>query len=50
VETAAEQLHIHSNTLRYRLARFEELAGVSLRDPVVPFEVWWALQHASIDT
>jgi len=50
VETAAEQLHIHPNTLRYRLARFEELAGVSLRDPVVPFEVWWALQRASIDT
>jgi len=49
VETAAEQLHIHPNTLRYRLSRFEELAGVSLRDPLVPFEVWWALQRALID-
>ncbi|MDT7640377.1 MAG: hypothetical protein QOC83_4665 [Pseudonocardiales bacterium] len=49
VETAAERLHIHSNTLRYRLSRFEELAGVSLRDPLVPFELWWALERAFID-
>src|SRR5882757_9768592 len=49
VETAAERLHIHSNTLRYRLSRFEELAGVSLRDPLVPFELWWALERAFMD-
>ncbi|HWN32648.1 MAG TPA: helix-turn-helix domain-containing protein [Pseudonocardia sp.] len=49
VETAAERLHIHPNTLRYRLSRFEELARVSLRDPLVSFELWWALERASID-
>ncbi len=49
VETAAERLHIHPNTLRYRLARFEELAGAHLREPLVSFEVWWALQRATID-
>jgi len=49
VETAAERLHIHPNTLRYRLSRFEELVGVSLRDPGVPFELWWAIERAAID-
>lgn len=48
VETAAERLHIHPNTLRYRLARFEELSAVRLRDPLVAFEVWWALESAAI--
>jgi hypothetical protein len=48
VETAADRLHVHPNTLRYRLARFEELASVHLRDPLVAFEVWWALESAAI--
>ncbi|WP_354700643.1 hypothetical protein DSM112329_00928 [Paraconexibacter sp. AEG42_29] len=49
VDRAAEQLFVHPNTLRYRLARFEELTGTSLKDPVTQFEAWWALQYASID-
>lgn len=49
VETAAERLHIHPNTLRYRLARFEVLAGAQLRDPLVQFELWWALQRAVME-
>jgi sugar diacid utilization regulator len=48
VEPAAAQLYVHPNTLRYRLARFEELTGTSLRDPGVGFEVWWALQRAAM--
>jgi hypothetical protein len=48
VETAAERLHIHPNTLRYRLARFEELAGVHLREPLVGFEVWWAIESSAV--
>jgi hypothetical protein len=48
VERAAERLFVHPNTLRYRLGRFEELTGASLRDPVVAFEVWWALERASL--
>ena len=47
VERAAEALHIHQNTLRYRIARFEELTGTSLRDTNVALEVWWALQAAA---
>lgn len=48
VERAAEQLFVHPNTLRYRIARFEELTDASLRDPVAAFEVWWALEHSSM--
>jgi len=43
VERTAEQLIVHQNTVRYRLARFEELLGVKLRDPKTLFGVWWAL-------
>lgn len=30
---AAEQLHIHLNTLKYRLNRIEELCGIDLKNP-----------------
>jgi len=48
VDTAAERLHIHANTLRYRLARFEELTGAHLRGPLTAFEVWWAVESANL--
>src|SRR3954454_21280572 len=48
VERTAERLFVHQNTVRYRLARFEELTGASLRDPEVAFEVWWALERAAM--
>ena len=48
VERTAERLFVHQNTVRYRLARFEELTGASLRDPKVAFEVWWALERAAM--
>ncbi|OHV06504.1 PucR family transcriptional regulator [Mycobacterium talmoniae] len=44
VERAATRLFVHQNTVRYRLARFEELTGASLRDAEVLFGVWWALR------
>ncbi|HWE32128.1 MAG TPA: helix-turn-helix domain-containing protein [Solirubrobacteraceae bacterium] len=49
VERAAEQLFVHPNTLRYRIGRFEEITGASLRNPTSALEVWWALQRDSID-
>lgn len=33
VTQTAEQLHVHPNTVRYRLKQIEELMGISLSDP-----------------
>ena len=43
-ETARE-LHTHVNTIRNRLARFEELTGRDLRRTDHLVETWWALQR-----
>jgi hypothetical protein len=48
IDRAAERLVVHPNTLRYRITRFEELTGGSLRNPTTAFEVWWALQRAHV--
>jgi hypothetical protein len=48
VQRAATRLFVHQNTLRYRIARFEELTGANLRDPHIAFEVWWALERAQL--
>jgi hypothetical protein len=46
IDGAAEHLFVHPNTVRYRLGRFEELTGVSLRDTTVICELSWALDAA----
>lgn len=48
VERTAATLFVHQNTVRYRLARFEELTGASLRDTEVLVEVWWALELSAM--
>lgn len=48
VERTAERLFVHQNTVRYRLARFEELTGANLREPEIAFEVWWALERSAM--
>jgi PucR-like helix-turn-helix protein len=45
VEETARALHVHPNTLRHRLRRFEEATGATLRDPRDLVELWWALEH-----
>lgn len=48
VEKAATELFVHKNTVRYRLARFEELTGANLRRTESLFEVWWALELSAM--
>jgi len=43
-ERAAHALHIHPNTLRYRLQRFEQISGRSLSSTASLAEVWLALR------
>jgi purine catabolism regulator len=44
VNTAAEALHVHPNSLRYRLGRVEELLGRSLRSPATVTDLFVALR------
>jgi hypothetical protein len=48
LESAARALHVHVNTVKYRLARFEELTGATLRDPEILLEAWWAVQRTRL--
>lgn len=44
LNVTAHKLHAHVNTIRYRISRFEDLTGSSLRRTRTLTEVWWALQ------
>ena len=44
VNATAEAMHVHPNTLRYRLGRVEKLLGRSLRRPATIAELTLALQ------
>ena len=45
IEESARALHVHANTLRHRLRRFEEASDTNLRDPREVVELWWALER-----
>jgi sugar diacid utilization regulator/putative methionine-R-sulfoxide reductase with GAF domain len=50
LEPTAHRLHVHPNTVRYRLAKVQELLGVSLRDVDDRFLLELALRvHAALD-
>nr|WP_276514850.1 helix-turn-helix domain-containing protein [Nocardia transvalensis] len=44
----AQRMHLHHNMVRYRLARFEELTGVGLKEPHAALQVWWALRYRDL--
>lgn len=43
VGSTAHRLGVHENTVRHRLARFEELTGARFDDLDTMVELWWAL-------
>ena len=45
LEVTAEEMFLHVNTVRYRLRRFEELSGTTLRHLDDLVKVWWAIQR-----
>jgi hypothetical protein len=45
VEDAARALHVHPNTLRHRMRRFEETTDANLKRPADLIELWWALER-----
>lgn len=47
VAAAAEELHVHQQTLRYRMTRLRELLGELLDDPDARYELEFALRAAS---
>jgi hypothetical protein len=50
IEETARSLHVHPNTLRHRLRRYEEATGASLRDPRMLVELWWALERRRLES
>jgi len=50
IDDTARALHVHANTLRHRLRRFEQATGANLRDPRVVVELWWALERRRLQT
>lgn len=47
VTAAAEDLHVHAQTMRYRMSRLRELMGDDLDDPDARFELEYALRAPS---
>ncbi|HET6352827.1 helix-turn-helix domain-containing protein [Streptomyces sp.] len=45
IAVAADRLHVHQNTLRYRLRRITELFGVNLSDADERLVLWLQLRH-----
>lgn len=48
-ELVAEALHVHPQTVRYRLGRLRELYGERLDDPDVRFELELALRSSTVE-
>jgi putative transposase len=47
-DAAARALHLHPNTLAYRISRFVHFTGASLEDHDVTAELWWLFRHLEV--
>ncbi|GAA1852816.1 hypothetical protein GCM10009836_36110 [Pseudonocardia ailaonensis] len=47
LDLTADALWVHVNTVRYRITRFEQLTGCSLKNTEDLVAVWWALQYGA---
>jgi PucR C-terminal helix-turn-helix domain len=45
VEATAERLHLHRNSVRYRVGRFRELTGLDVRRTEDLVTTWWLLKR-----
>ncbi|MFF4361432.1 helix-turn-helix domain-containing protein [Streptomyces sp. NPDC001604] len=50
IREVARSAHVHVNTVRYRLRRFEELTGVGLDSADTAVELSWALAARGLRT
>ncbi|MGW2721661.1 helix-turn-helix domain-containing protein [Streptomyces sp. NPDC001492] len=50
IREVARSAHVHVNTVRYRLRRFEELTGVGLDSADTAVELSWALAARDLRT
>jgi DNA-binding PucR family transcriptional regulator len=48
IDQTALDLHVHRNTVRYRLARFQELTHLDLRHTRDVVLAWWLLAHRRV--
>lgn len=48
VGETASALSVHMNTVRYRLARYEDATGADLGDTETLIEAWWALEYRAL--
>ncbi|MFE3280281.1 helix-turn-helix domain-containing protein [Nocardia sp. NPDC059239] len=48
VAETAKALEIHQNSVRYRVARYQELTGADLTDTQTLVETWWAFRFRDI--
>jgi hypothetical protein len=48
IESVAQELFLHPNSVRKRLKRFEELTGADLTDTGSVVQVWWAMRRREL--
>jgi PucR C-terminal helix-turn-helix domain len=50
VDAAAARLHVHTNTVRHRIAHFTDLTGLDPRRPADLAEIWWLMVQGHTPT